>query len=180
MDSRLKKDDAAESRGSRAQADRERTGDGLASREERRSAFRSEWIQEVLPAAPKLPGWHTCWLSSTNTYDPIHRRKRVGYELVTPEEVDPSYNAQAMHSAQFPGAICCNEMILYKIREDTYQDMMIALHHEAPMQEAEKLQANYAAIQQRAQMETGGKAKATLEGEGMNPERTRPAPYFEG
>jgi hypothetical protein len=58
--------------------------------------------------------------------------------------------------------------------------MMTELHHDAPNRESEKLQANYAAIIERARAETGGKARATLEGEGMSPERQRPAPEFEG
>lgn len=180
MDDRLKKDVTAGGRESRAAQDHGRKADELASREGRRSAFRSEWVQEVLPKAPEIPGFHTCWLSSTNTYDPLHRRQRLGYTLVRADELPEEFNANAMKSAQYDGAISCNEMLLYKIPMDVYQDMMTELHHDAPMREAEKLQANYQALQERARIETGGKARATLEGDGMNPERTVAPPVFEG
>ena len=86
-DERLKKDTVAGGRDSRASEDRARSSadTSLASSQERRKMFRSEWIQESLPKPPEIPGFHLCWLSTTNGYDPIHKRVRMGYEPVRVE-----------------------------------------------------------------------------------------------
>ena len=88
MDSRLKKNTSAgrENRGSN-DLDRAPVEDSLVSAEERRKMFRSEWLQEALPNPPAIKGFHLCWLSTTNQYDPIHKRVRLGYTPVKAEEV---------------------------------------------------------------------------------------------
>ena len=87
-DERLKKNLSAGGRESRAVQDgRQSADESLASSRERRRMFRDEWIQESLPKPPGIPGFHLCWLSSTNGYDPIHKRLRMGYTPVKPEEV---------------------------------------------------------------------------------------------
>ncbi len=42
-------------------------------RRDRLEAFRDKWQNSALPDLPKdaLPGFHLCWLSTTNTYDGI-------------------------------------------------------------------------------------------------------------
>ena len=88
MDDRLKKNTRA-GRESRSSEDDSRKApeEKFVSSEERRRAFRSEWLQEALPTPPEIPGFHLCWLSTTNQYDPIHKRLRMGYELVKAAEV---------------------------------------------------------------------------------------------
>ena len=88
MDSRIKRTSRAD-RESRAQQDESRAApeEHMVSSEERRRMFRSEWLQEALPTPPEIPGFHLCWLSTTNQYDPIHKRLRMGYTPVKAEEL---------------------------------------------------------------------------------------------
>ena len=78
---RLTKSTNTHSRRGRDTSDQERTQkDGTAfTTEERRVNVRSDWDQEILPTPPTIPGWHLCWLSTTNSADPIYKRiqKRI-------------------------------------------------------------------------------------------------------
>ena len=146
-DQRLKKSAGSEVRGSRDASDVERTQDGgVLSPEERRRLLRQEHIQEVLPTPPKLPGMHCCWLSTTNSTDPIYKRVQRGYLPVKAAEV-PGYGGQfTVMGGEFDGCIRCNEMLLFKISDQTYQDLMMIFHHDMPLeQEAtirDKLEGN--------------------------------------
>ena len=141
-----KKDDRivkSTSQGDRSSADAERTNkDGTAlTLEERRLMLRQEWSQDVLPTPPKVAGWHFCWLSTTNSADPIYRRMSKGYRPVKADEL-PGFHQHKVTEGEFEGCISCNEMLLFKIEEELYQDMMSYLHHELPMSEEEYLKAN--------------------------------------
>ncbi len=54
------------------------------SRRERAEAFRDKWQNSALPDLPvgAIPGFHLCWLSTTNNYDSIDKRMALGYEPV--------------------------------------------------------------------------------------------------
>ncbi len=144
-DSRLKKSAGEDSREDRSVADKERTEkDGTAfSAPERRANFRDEWEQNALPTPPEVPGFHLCWLSTTNSYDPIHKRMRVGYEPVKAEDVK-GFDTYKVRSGEFEGFVACNEMLLFKIREELYQEMMAYFHHEKPLEEEQMLRDNNA------------------------------------
>ena len=103
-DDRLKKDLSGGGRESRAQQDSERGSatEKLASAQERRRMFSSEWIQESLPKPPDIPGFHVCWLSTTNGYDPIHKRMRMGYEPVKVEDVPEGPPGYAQNAPPLP------------------------------------------------------------------------------
>lgn len=139
-DDRLTKSAARDDRSS---ADAERINkDGTSmTLEERRKQMRSEWTQDVLPTPPKVPGWHFCWLSTTNSSDPIYRRMQKGYVPVKVSELT-GFSTQSVAGGEFDGVIACNEMLLFKIEEELYQDIMMYLHHELPMSEEELLKAN--------------------------------------
>lgn len=139
-DDRLKRDDTVGGREQRSSADAERTDkDGTAfSAPERRFNFRDEWTQNALPNPPDIPGYHLCWLSTTNNYDPIHKRMRMGYEPVKADEVE-GFDVYKMKSGEFEGFVACNEMLLFKIRSEIYQEMMAYFHHEKPREEEEML-----------------------------------------
>jgi hypothetical protein len=141
-DSRLRKSRAGAVRGTRetADADRENLDGTLLSSEERRAALRNEWVQEVLPTPPGITGWHVCWLSTTSSVDPIFRRQRLGYELVKPSEVPgfDSFKTDAGH--QYENCVMCNEMILAKIPQERYLDLMAIYHHDMPLEEERMLQ----------------------------------------
>ena len=59
------------------------------ARRERLEAFRDKWQNSALPDLPKdaIPGFHLCWLSTTNTYDSIDKRMALGYEPVKAGEL---------------------------------------------------------------------------------------------
>lgn len=142
-DDRLKKSTAAPVRGDRVEADAERVlNDGTAlTMEERRRMIRAEWSQDVLPTPPVLPGWHYCWLSTTNSTDPIYKRMQKGYEPVRASEI-PGFRQFTAREGEFEGCVSCNEMLLFKIPEELYQEYMSVMHYERPMDEEEILKAN--------------------------------------
>jgi len=146
-DERLKKSAGEPLRADRAEADAQRVQqDGTSMNlEERRRMLRSEWMQEVLPTPPAVPGWHHCWLSTTNSTDPIYKRMQRGYEPVKAHEV-PGFSQYRVEEGDFAGCVQCNEMLLFKVPEELYQEMMSYFHHELPMGE-EQMLANNAAVQ---------------------------------
>ena len=177
MDDRLKKNIRA-GRENRASSDLERRApeEHFVSSEERRKAFRSEWLQEALPTPPEIPGFHLCWLSSTNQYDPIHKRIRLGYEPVKADEL-PGFEHLKVKAGEHAGFVACNEMLLYKLPMDVYQDLMHELHHQAPMDEQEKIK-----VQQEQLLnakDSNGRRLGEVEGDGMNFDQTVKAPVFE-
>lgn len=108
------------------------------SEEERSRFLRDEFVNSALPSLPVLPGYHLCWLSTTNQYDSIMRRMRLGYTPVQFKEM-PQYESLSLKTGEFSGCIAVNEMVLFKIPEDVYHALMKAFHHDMPEQEAEKL-----------------------------------------
>ena len=121
-DQRLKKDAGDSVRGARDDADVDRVQqDGSAlSAAERRRMLRQEWVQEVLPTPPKIPGFHCCWLSTTNSTDPVFKRIQRGYVPVKASEV-PGFGTQfTVSGGEFDGCIACNEMLLFKVDEQLY------------------------------------------------------------
>lgn len=100
--------------------------------------IRDEFRQEALPSPPEIPGWHTCWLSTTSTYDPISKRQRLGYVPVAPEELR-GFKVEKAGSGEFQGAVTCNEMVLFKIPQEVYEMIMREFHHDQPLREEERL-----------------------------------------
>ncbi len=143
-DDRLKKSAGASVRGSRGSADAERVNkDGTAlSIAERRKMLREEMGQEILPTPPKVAGWHFCWLSTTNNADPIYKRVRLGYEPVKASELQGFATQHQINGGEFDGCVACNEMILFKIPEELYQEIMLINHHEKPLEEEQMIRAN--------------------------------------
>lgn len=180
MDDRLKKDiGRRDVRSSPVDTLRQSAEDRFQSSRERRRAFR-EFEQAVLPPVPQIPGFHTCWLSTTNQYDPIHRRERIGYVRVKPEEV-PGFDSMTVKSGEFSGSVSCNEMVLFKIAEEDYQDMMEYYHHERPIEESDRLSRSYETLAQQFEAAHKSGGKLTVEGDGMASGDPRvPTPIFEG
>jgi len=176
MDDRLKRNNPA-NRSARAQEDASRRApeEQFVSSEERRRAFRSEWLQEALPTPPEIPGFHLCWLSSTNQYDPIHKRTRLGYTQVKADEL-PGFDTYKVKSGEHEGFVACNEMLLFKLPMDIYQDLMSEMHHYAPLDEQEKIQ-----VQQEQLMgnkDSNGRPLVMIEGDGMKFDQTAKLPVF--
>jgi hypothetical protein len=163
MDSRLKKSLNAGGRETRASEDVTRSDDSLHSTQERRKMWSDEWTQSALPKTPDVPGWHLCWLSTTNGYDSIDKRMRLGYVPVKSDEL-PGFENYRVKAGENTGFISCNEMVLYKIPMDVYQDVMLHMHHHLPMEEAEKVR--YQAEQAQGR-DSRGRSLGQVEGEGF-------------
>lgn len=162
-DERLVKSAAIDSRGSRDHADTERVQqDGSTlSASERRRMLRQNWVQEVLPTPPDVPGFHLCWLSTTNSTDPIHKRLQVGYQPVKITEV-PGFEQYKVDGGQFDGCVACNEMLLFKIPMDVYQDIMTIYHHDMPLEQEQAIRDR---VVQNQEVDSNGRPLGIVEGD---------------
>lgn len=179
MDGRLKKSLKVGGREDRAseEAKRDSADEKFVSTQERRKMWSDEWTQRALPNAPVIPGWHLCWLSTTNSYDSIDKRIRLGYVPVKADEVD-GYENWRVKAGEHVGYIACNEMLLFKIPEDVYQDIMTHFHHDQPLEEANKIKRD--AHQQLAGRDSSGKKLGSVEGDGLGDiDKDLPAPVFQ-
>ncbi len=179
MDSRLKKSLNTGGRESRASLDssREAPEEMFVSAEERRKMWKDEWVQSALPPAPDLPGWHVCWLSTTNSYDSIDKRLRLGYTPVMADEVK-GYENWRVKAGEHSGYVACNEMLLFKIPMDTYQDIMAHFHHDQPLEEANKIKMQ---AESQVGRDSRGKPLGQVEGDGLEQiDKPIPAPVFYG
>ena len=181
MESRLKKSLNAGSRQDRdnGEAGRQAPEDKFISAQERRKMWSEEWTQSALPKLPDMDGWHLCWLSTTNSYDSIDKRMRLGYVPVKADEF-PGYENYRVKSGEHVGYISCNEMLLFKLPMDIYQEIMTLQHHDKPREEAEKIRVQVENLQ--GQRDSNGRSLASVEGEGIGsldqqPNRT---PVFSG
>ena len=181
MESRLKKSLNAGGRESRASQDttRQPPEEKFMSAQERRKMWSEEWTQSALPKVPEMPGWHLCWLSTTNSYDSIDKRMRLGYVPVKADEM-PHFENYKVKAGEHIGFIACNEMILYKLPMDIYQDVMLQMHHEAPNEEAEKIRVQVEQLQ--GAQDSNGRNLTDIEGDGLRQlsRKNVPDPIFHG
>ena len=139
-DSRLKKDSGSTIRGPRDGADVDRVQqDGTAlSAAERRRMLRQEWVQEVLPSPPPIPGYHLCWVSTTNSTDPVHKRLQIGYIPVKASEL-PGFDQYKVDGGAYDGCVACAEMLLFKLPDQIYQDVMTIYHSDMPLEQEQSI-----------------------------------------
>lgn len=162
MDDRLKKE-LGDSRQSRAAVDRTVTENREISEDERLEMFRMNLYNDALPSIPDLPGYHVCWLTTTNKNDTIQMRLRLGYELIRGDDV-PGMDLVTQKTGEYAGCVAVNEMIAAKLPLSLYHRYMQEAHHDAPLREEDKL-AETAEIM-REQAERSG--SRLLEGDGMS------------
>ena len=132
------------------------------SKRERAEAFRDRWQNSALPDLPEniIPGFHLCWLSTTNNYDSIDKRMALGYEPVKASELGKGFeNLGKMSSGKFEGCVSCNEMVLFKLPEEIYQEVMRMMHLEDPLEHQRNITAQ---VRNTAQEGKGG--RSILEG----------------
>ena len=180
MDTRLKKTLNAGGREQRSSQDQDRAApeEKFISKQERRKMWSDEWTQSALPKVPDISGWHLCWLSTTNGYDSIDKRMRLGYVPVKADEL-PGFDNYRVKAGEDVGFIACNEMRLYKLPMEVYQEVMLQMHHEAPKEEADKVQIQVDQLQ--GNRDSSGKSLGSVEGEGFgNLNRNVPTPVFYG
>jgi hypothetical protein len=132
------------------------------TKRERAEAFRDKWQNSALPDLPAgiIPGFHLCWLSTTNNYDSIDKRVALGYEPVKASELGKGFEGLGkMSSGKFEGCVSCNEMVLFKLPEEIYQEVMRMMHLEDPLDHQRNITA---AVRNTAQEGKGG--RSVLEG----------------
>lgn len=180
MDSRLKKSLQAGGRNDRASEDASRRPpeEKFASAQERRKAWSDEWTQSALPKTPVIPGWHLCWLSTTNAYDTIDKRMRLGYVPVTADEI-PGFDSYRVKAGEHVGHVSCNEMLLFKLPMDIYQDVMAQMHYEAPREEVERI---YEQAASQSAKDSSGRRLVQMEAgmDRFDQQQPNRAPVFEG
>jgi len=149
-DERLKKQsDDDNVRGRRAMKDRAATEDRALSDDDRVEMFRHQFFQSALPDLPKIPGYHVCWLTTSNSRDSIHHRMRLGYEPIKPEDI-PGWEYTTLKTGDYQGFIGVNEMLAFKLPLDLYEKFMRMAHHDMPLEEEEKLTNTAEFLQQQA------------------------------
>ena len=129
---------------------------------ERIEAFRDKWANNALPDIPEgsIPGFHLCWLSTTNNYDSIDKRMALGYEPVKAGELGKGFEALGkMSSGKFEGCVSCNEMVLFKLPEEIYQEVMRMMHLEDPLEHQRNITASV-----RSTSQEGKGGRSILEG----------------
>lgn len=146
------------------------------SRAELIAKFRSEMFNNVLPETPDIPGYHLCWLSTTNAYDAISHRETLGYERVKPEDL-PGMEHITLTQGHFSGCIGLNEMVLYKLPIDLWHEFMNIAHHERPFGEEDKIREAVRYVQEQARDGGGDVYLGNGTNEILNA-RNRRAPTF--
>lgn len=136
-----KRSDVNQERGSRLSAERAVTENREISDADRlveKLAILRD-VNTKLPAPPDIPGYHLCWLTTTNQSDPLEHRFRLGYVLVKPEEL-PNFVMSTQQAGQAGSdRITVNEMVLAKIEVSTWESYMKHLHHDLPLEQAAAL-----------------------------------------
>lgn len=130
------------SRTDRRLKNREVTHNRKITDEERLAEFRRSFYNSVLPDLPVIPGFHVCWLTTTNPRDSLAARARLGYEPIRSEEV-PGWEFVTLKTGEYAGCIGVNEMIAAKVPLELYEAYMYEAHHVQPLQEEQKLSQDY-------------------------------------
>lgn len=169
----IRSNSATTERESRSIADSERVNEDL-TLQQALANIRAEWNDDILPAVPNDSRFHYCWLSTNNQSDPIFRRLRVGYVLVSSTEM-PNFGEQnRVKSGEYEGCIAINEMILAKIPLELYNEIMCIMHFDRPNEEEELLKANMV----KKDEDSEGNRLGSVEGDGiqkLGAKRRRPS-----
>ena len=90
---------------------------------------------------------------------------RLGYVPVSKDEVPTSYESHKVKSGEITGFVTCNEMVLYKIPMDVYQEVMLHMHHDLPNEESDKIRVQVEQLQNA--QDSSGRNLADVEGDGL-------------
>jgi hypothetical protein len=166
-DERLKKE-LGVGRQSREMEDRKVVENREVTDDDRLEMFRAQLFNDALPDLPHMPGYHMCWLTTTNPRDPIHRRIQLGYEPIKASDV-PGMEFASVKTGEWAGLIGVNEMIAFKLPESLYQRFIQEAHHDAPLREENKLAETAEIMRQQAE----GSGSTLFEGDGLMEMRER-------
>lgn len=158
-DARLSNRAKSDDRAGREDSERTITEDRQVMDAGRLEQFRQNFTAERLPRIPPIPGFHVCWLTTTNNSDPVYRRIDQGYTLIKMADV-PGLQISAVKEGDYVGCVMIGEMIAAKIPEELYQMYMQEVHYTQPMQEEEKLKLTLDSIAAEAR---GRKADVIVE-----------------
>ncbi len=163
QDERFVRASASDVRGDRGvETDANRTDAPGMTADEYQHFLETESLGTRLPRPPDIPGWHLCWLTTTSQYDTLQNRMRFGYVPVRQSELpgfDPS-NGQSLVGQE--GTVNCNEVVLFKIREERYQQMMTYFHHQKPLEDETGLASQITS----ARKDSAGRQLITTDGDG--------------
>lgn len=174
-DARLTNRGKSGNQAGREEEDRNLTEDRQVIDADRLEQFRSSFAAEKLPKLPDIPGFHVCWLTTTNNADPLYRRLNWGYELIKATEV-PAFERIEIKTGEYTGCIGAGEMLAAKIPIELYEMYMTEVHYTQPLAEEGKLRSALDVIEEEAR-----KKKARLdieEGSRQLGRRTGRAPRF--
>jgi len=160
-DDRLKKEPDVGRQG-RELVDRQVAENREVSEDDRLEVFRAQLFNDALPDLPEMPGYHVCWLTTTNPRDPIHRRIQLGYEPIKAADV-PGMEFASIKTGEWAGLVGVNEMIAFKLPTTLYQKFMQEAHHDAPLREENKLAETAEIMRQQAE----GSGSTLYEGDGL-------------
>jgi hypothetical protein len=91
----------------------------------------------------------------------------------------PGYEDLRVKTGEHVGYISCNEMLLFKLPMDVYQEIMTYMHDEKPREEAEKIRVQIENLQ--GTRDSSGKSLGRVEGEGFgNFDQSVQTPIFQG
>lgn len=165
----------AEPRAPREERSRPVSEERTITDQERLDLLRMSYFSDQLPVMPPMPGFHTCWLTTTNPRDTVAMRLRLGYELVKASEIT-GFAELAINEGAYKGCVMVNEMILSKLPNRLYQMFMAEVHHTQPYQQEETIKAQIESLSEGAR---GKKSRLMVE-EGMQDfmQQHRPSPNF--
>lgn len=152
-DAVLKRNTSA--REDRAANSRESTAREI-SDDERLDMLRQSMFQSSLPDLPKKPGMHRCWLTTTDSRDPVSRREQLGYTLIRGHDI-PGFEYAVTKGGQYENCIMVNEMIAAEIPTRLWERYMANNHHKEPLFAEEAIVAK-----QRNQKEEAAQYGASL------------------
>lgn len=175
-DARLNSRAQAQNRAGRDEGDRSLSEDRQVMDPTRLEQFRQNFTAEKLPNLPEIPGYHVCWLTTTNNSDPVYRRLRLGYELIKGSEV-PGFESSQIKGGEYDGCIGVGEMIAAKLPLELYEVYMTEVHHTQPLEEEGKLRSVIEVIEREAQRK---KARVDVEDGSQRLGKTVGRPKFEG
>lgn len=133
----------------RGMKDRSVTENRGISKEERLNLFRNAMFQSALPEIPDIPGYHVCWLTTTNARDSIAQRQILGYEPIKAKDV-PGFELATLRTGEYAGCIGVNEMVAFKLPNELYEAFMTENHHDQPNAEEGKLRSVLEVIAEEA------------------------------
>jgi hypothetical protein len=92
----------------------------------------------------------------------------------------PGYEDYRVKAGEHVGFISCNEMLLFKLPMEIYQEVMLYHHHERPREEVDKIKVQLESLQ--GQRDSNGRPLMSVEGEGIGSIDQQPnrIPVFTG